>query len=96
MKTLRLLIFFVLLPLSACTTIPVDERTDIRDEINNDMDETIARMVDDDSELQKNIDDIISVMKAKLGSSIYGARSIQLITSLYDSRGNQISSRSRM
>lgn len=56
MKTLKLLIFFVLLPLSACTTIPVDERADIRDEINSDMDETLSRLVDDDPELQKNID----------------------------------------
>lgn len=48
------------------------------------------------NELQKNIDDIISVMKTKLGSSIYGARSIQLITSLFDCKGNKISSRSRM
>ena len=48
------------------------------------------------NELQKTIDDIISVMKFHLGSSVYGARSIQLITNLYDSGTKKISSRSRM
>lgn len=56
MKIARLVTLFILLLLGACTTIPVDKRADVRDEINSDMDETIARLVSDDPELQKNID----------------------------------------
>lgn len=56
MKIVRLAIPLVLFLLNACTTIPVDERAGIRDEINSGVDETIARMVDTDPEFQKRFD----------------------------------------
>lgn len=56
MKIVRLAIPLVLFLLNACTTIPVDERAGIRDEINSGVDETIASMVDTDPEFQKRFD----------------------------------------
>jgi hypothetical protein len=54
-KTARLAMLLGLLMISACTTIPVAERGEVRDQIDNGMDETIARMVDADPEFSKQI-----------------------------------------
>jgi hypothetical protein len=42
------------------------------------------------------IQEVIGIMKSHLGTSIYGARSKQLITSLHNKKGDVISSRSRV
>jgi len=52
-------VFMTLTILSACTSVPVDERAAVRDEINRDMDEAIASLVADDPDFQKRIDDSV-------------------------------------
>lgn len=56
MKIVRLTIPLVIFLLNACTTIPVDERAAIRDDINDGVDQTLASMVDADPEFQKRVD----------------------------------------
>jgi hypothetical protein len=55
-KTICLVMLLGLFLLSACTTIPVDERNGHRDQIDIDADETIGRLVNADPDFQKLID----------------------------------------
>jgi hypothetical protein len=57
----RTLVFALLIGyLSACTTIPVDERAEIREEVDQVVVETIAQMVAVDSALQQPLDEVVS------------------------------------
>jgi hypothetical protein len=56
MKTVPWIAIPIFALLSACTTIPVDERAEIRDGINRDAGETIARMIEDDPEFKKRME----------------------------------------
>ena len=55
--------------LCACTTIPFDERDKIRDEINQEAAETIARMVADDPEIQSELDGAVGYFAARISTT---------------------------
>ena len=55
--------------LCACTTIPVDQRAEIRDEVDRVAEETIAQMVATDPELQKALDAAIGYIVAQVSAT---------------------------
>jgi hypothetical protein len=65
----KTLFMFSLALLSACTTIPVDERDEVRAEVIQAADETIARMVTDDPELQATLDGAIGYLVAQVSTT---------------------------
>jgi hypothetical protein len=54
-------LIFVLIPgfLSTCTTIPVDQREEIRDEVDQAVADTIARMVAEDPTVQNALNQAV-------------------------------------
>jgi hypothetical protein len=55
--------------LGACTTIPVDQRDEIREEVNQAGEETIARMVADDPEIQASLDGAVGYLAARISTT---------------------------
>lgn len=55
--------------LQACTTIPVDERNQIRDEVNQTAETTIAQMVANDPEIQKSLDSAVGYAVASVSAT---------------------------
>ena len=55
--------------LQACTTIPVDERNQIRDEVNQTAGTTIAQMVANDPEIQKSLDSAVGYAVASVSAT---------------------------
>lgn len=60
---------FTLVLLQGCTTIPVDERDQIRDEVNQVAETTIAQMVADDPAIQALLDTSIGYAVASLSTT---------------------------
>ncbi len=58
-----------LLTLNACTTIPVDERDQIREEVNQDAEETIAQMVAADPALQAVLDNAVGYLVGRISTT---------------------------
>jgi lipid-binding SYLF domain-containing protein len=54
---------------SACTTIPVDQRDEIREEVNQTAEDTIARMVADDPGMQASLDKAVGYLAARISST---------------------------
>lgn len=55
--------------LGACTTIPVDERNQIRNEVNQAAVTTLAQMVADDPAIQKSLDQAIGYAVASISAT---------------------------
>jgi hypothetical protein len=55
--------------LSACTTIPVDQREEVREEVNQVSVETIERMVADNPEIQTALDDAVGYVTARISTT---------------------------
>ena len=55
--------------LQACTTIPVDERNQVRDEVNQTAETTIAQMVANDPEVQKSLDSAVGYAVARVSAT---------------------------
>jgi hypothetical protein len=55
--------------LGACTTVPVDERAAVREEINARAGESIATLVNRDPQFQKSIDDAAGYFAARLSAT---------------------------
>ena len=69
MTMFRFSCVLVLVFTSACTTIPVDQRDEIRDEVNQAAEETIAQMVADDPEIQASLDSAIGYLAARISTT---------------------------
>ena len=69
MTMFRLSCVLVLVFTSACTTIPVDQRDEIREEVDQAAEETIARMVADDPEIQASLDNAIGYLAARISTT---------------------------
>ena len=54
---------------SACTTIPVDQRDEIRDEVNQTAADTIARMVAADPGIQASLDEAVGYLAARISTT---------------------------
>ncbi len=55
--------------LGACTTVPVDERAAVRQELNQTVDEALAALVSQDPEFQKAIDDSVGYFAAGVSAT---------------------------
>ena len=66
---LRIVFLLGLLSLGACTTIPVDERDDVRAEVDQTAQETIAQLVAEDPELQASLDAAAGYLVARISST---------------------------
>jgi len=55
--------------LAACTTIPVDERAAIREEINTAVNETIDTLVSSDPEFQQEIDASVGYFVSRVSAT---------------------------
>ena len=68
--SLRLLFTMLLLAfLGACTTIPVDERNQIRDEVNQVAETTIAQLVADNPAIQESLDKAVGYAVASVSAT---------------------------
>jgi lipid-binding SYLF domain-containing protein len=63
------LALFLLAILEACTTIPVDERNQIRDEVNQVAETTIAQMIENDPTIQKSLDKAVGYAVASISAT---------------------------
>ena len=66
-RLLSALLLLVLL--GACTTIPVDERSQVRDEVNQVAETTIAQMVANDPAIQESLDKAIGYAVASISAT---------------------------
>ena len=64
-----LFVSFLLLLLGACTTIPVDERNQIRGEVIQIAETTIAQLVADDPDIQERLDSSVGYAVASLSAT---------------------------
>ena len=64
-----LFVSFLLLLLGGCTTIPVDERNQIRGEVIQIAETTIAQMVADDPAIQERLDNAVGYAVASLSAT---------------------------
>ena len=55
--------------ITACTTIPVDERAEIREQVDRVAEETIAQMVAADPGLQKSLDSAVGYIAARISAT---------------------------
>ena len=62
-------VLLLLAVLGACTTIPVDERNQIRDEVNQTAETTIEQMVANDPEIQKSLDSAVGYAVASISAT---------------------------
>jgi hypothetical protein len=69
MKKFKVSSVILLVLTSACTTIPVDQRDEVRDEVNQTAEETIARMVAEDPALQASLDGAVGYLAARISST---------------------------
>ncbi len=65
-------IAFSLVVLSACTVIPVDERAEVRDEVDQAAADTIARMVEDDPTVQGALDQSAGYLVGRMSATYDG------------------------
>ena len=66
---LKVLTACFILVLSACTTIPVDQRAEIRNEVDQTAVETVARVVAEDATVQDAIDQSVGYMVGRMSAT---------------------------
>ena len=66
-RLLFALFLFVLV--GACTTIPVDERNQIRDEVNQVAESTIAQMIENDPTIRESLDKAVGYAVASVSAT---------------------------
>jgi lipid-binding SYLF domain-containing protein len=59
----------VLLALQACTSIPVEQRSDKRAQLDKEAQETIARMVEQDPDIQQELDDAAGYFVSRISAA---------------------------
>jgi len=71
MKTqlLKISITSLVLLLSACTTIPVDQRAEVRDEVDQAAAETVARMVEEDATVKSAMDQAAGYLVGRMSAT---------------------------
>ena len=68
-KRLVILVSITLALLQGCTTIPVDERNQIRDEVNQVSETTVAQMVADNPAIQELLDEAVGYAVASVSAT---------------------------
>ena len=60
---------FVLFALQSCTSIPIDQRADKRAQLDNEAQETIARMIEKDPGIEKELDEAAGYFVSRVSAA---------------------------